>query len=335
MTQIKNSVGKGGMNLPVETNYVQRLLNKKLKGSSYLKTPLDADGDCGQKTQNAIRDYQQFILKFAHPDSLIQPGKTTITQLMNGISSQELTQMWNDAVKAESPGLATSGGQIPQATQANKPLPESLVPNPGYTSTPVGGGGNYSFPLPIIPSQSYKEGGRRFGAGRDNGARKHAGCDLIVPPGTPVCAIADGYVRDNPYYFYNGSFALEVVHGGIVVRYGEILPMAINSATLTFLPEIKKNAKVTKGQVIAYIAKMTGGSSMLHFECYSNSALSGGLTDKSKSGGAFKRRSDLMDPTNLLDGAKSSLPSNPGNLDAQSLQKAISYGHSFSKKAGY
>jgi|GEM_PF-684643 len=334
MTQIKNSVGKGGMNLPVETNYVQRLLNKKLKGSSYLKTPLDTDGDCGQKTQNAIRDFQQFILKFAHPDSLIQPGKTTITQLMNGISSQELTQMWNDAVKAESPGLATSGGQIPQATQANKPLPENLVPNPGYTSTPVGGG-NYSFPLPVIPSQSYKEGGRRFGAGRDNGGRKHAGCDLIVPPGTPVCAIADGYVRQDPYYFYNGSFALEVVHDGIVVRYGEILPTAVNSATLDFLPDIKKNKKVTKGQVIAYIAKMTGGSSMLHFECFSNSSLNGGLTDKSKTGGAFKRRSDLMDPTNLLDGAKNTLPSNPGNLDAQTLQKAISYGHSFSKKAGY
>lgn len=43
---------------------------------------------------------------------------------------------------------------------------------------------------------------------------------------------------------------------------------------------------------------------MLHFECYSNSALKTGLTDKSKSGGAYKRRSDLMDPTNLLDGAR-------------------------------
>jgi murein DD-endopeptidase MepM/ murein hydrolase activator NlpD len=253
---------------------------------------------------------------------------------MEGIAANELTKMWNDAVKAESPGLATSGGQIPQSTQANKPLPESLVPNPGYTSTPVGGG-IYTFPLPVIPSQSYKEGGRRFGAGRDNGARKHAGCDLIVPPGTPVCAIANGYVRVDPYYFYNGSYALEVVHDGIVVRYGEILPMAFNSSKLDLLPEIKKDAKVIKGQVIGYIAKMTGGSSMLHFECYSNSALNGGLTDKSKSGGAYKRRSDLMDPTNLLDSAKASLPANPGNLDATRLQNAITVGHSTSKKAGY
>jgi murein DD-endopeptidase MepM/ murein hydrolase activator NlpD len=334
MTQIKNSVGKGGMNLPVETNYIQRLLNKKLHGTAHLKTPLTTDGDCGTNTQNAIRDYQQFILKFAHPDSLIQPGKTTINKLMAGISAQELTQMWNEAVKAESPKLATSGGQIAQATQANKPLPASLVPNAGFVSTPVGGG-NYSFPLPVIPSQSYKEGGRRFGAGRDNGARKHAGCDLIVPPGTPVCAIAKGYVRLDPYYFYNGSFALEVVHDGIVVRYGEILPTAFNSSTLELLPEIIKNAEVAKGQVIGYIAKMTGGSSMLHFECFGNSSLPGKLTDKDKSGGAFKRRSDLLDPTNLLDGAKSSLPSNPGNLDAKLLQKAIAFGHSFSKKAGF
>ncbi|RZJ38011.1 MAG: hypothetical protein EOO18_04400, partial [Chryseobacterium sp.] len=169
----------------------------------------------------------------------------------------------------------------------------------------------------------------------DNGARKHAGCDLIVPPGTPICAIADGYVRGKPYYFYNGSYALEVIHDGIVVRYGEILPTAVIDPSLDLLPDITTDAEVKKGQVIAYVAKMTGGSSMLHFECYSNSSLPGGLTDKSKSGGAFKRRSDLMDPTNLLDGAKSSLPSNPGNLDAKLLQKAISIGHSKSKKAGY
>lgn len=334
MTQIKNSVGKGGMNLPVETNYVQRLLNKKLKGSSYLKTPLDTDGDCGQKTQNAIRDFQQFILKFAHPDSLIQPGKTTITQLMNGISSQELTQMWNDAVKAESPGLATSGGQIPQATQANKPLPENLVPNPGYTSTAVGGG-NYSFPLPIAPSADYKSAGRKFGAGRDGGARLHAGCDLIAPPGTPICAIADGIVRNGPYYFYNGSYALEVTHGGMVVRYGEILPTAVVKKDLAFLADIKAGASVKKGQVIAYVAKMTGGSSMLHFECYSNSQLTGALTDKSKSGGKYKRRSDLLDPTNLLDGAINTKPANPGNLDAATVKSAITYGHAIAATKGF
>lgn len=335
MTQIKNSVGKGGMNLPVETNYVQRLLNKKLQSTPYLKTPLVTDGDCGTKTQNAIRDFQQFILKFAHPDSLIQPGKTTISKLMEGIAAGELTSMWNEAVKAESPGLATSGGQIPNAAQANKPLPENLVPNPGYTTMPVGGGGNYSFPLPVAPTADYKSGGRKFGAGRDGGARLHAGCDLISPPGTPVCAIADGIVRNGPYYFYNGSYALEVTHGAMVVRYGEILPSAVLKKDLGFLADIKTGASVKKGQVIGYVAKMTGGSSMLHFECYSNSGLAGGLTDKTKSGGKYKRRQDLADPTNLLDGAASSKPANPGNLDAATLKSAIAYGHAIASTKGF
>ncbi|MEY4588523.1 MAG: hypothetical protein RL497_599 [Pseudomonadota bacterium] len=326
MTQIKNSVGKNGMNLPVETNYVQRLLNKNLQGTPYLKTPLITDGDCGTKTQNAIRDYQQFILKFAHPDSLIQPGKTTISKLMAGIAVAELTQMWNEAVKAENTNLVTSGGQIAQAVQANKPLPANLTPNPGYVSTPVGSG-LYSFPLPVLPSQSYKAGGCRFGANRDKGGRKHAGCDLIAPPGTPICAIADGKIHENPYYFYNGTYALEVEHGQMLVRYGETLPTALHDRRLTFLPEIKKGALVKKGQVIAYVGKMLKDS-MLHFECYSNAMLPGGLTDRSKSGGAYQRRSDLMDPTNLLDGAKTTLPQHPGNLDEKQVKVAIAVGHS-------
>lgn len=326
MTQITNSVGKNGMNLPVDTNYVQRLLNKKLSGTPYLKSPLVTDGDCGTKTQNAIRDFQQFILKFAHPDSLIQPGKTTVNKLMEAIPATELTKLWNEAVKAENTNLATSGGRIAQAEQKQKPLPADLTPNAGYISTPVSSG-LYSFPLPVIPDESYKSGGRRFGALRNKGQRTHAGCDLIAAPGTPICAIADGKVRMNPYYFYNGTYALEVEHGQMLVRYGEILPTAVHDSRLTFLAEIKKGALVKKGQVIAYVGKMLKDS-MLHFECYSNATLPGGLTDRSKSGGAFQRRSDLMDPTNLLDGAKSALPQHPGNLDPKLVKAAITIGHS-------
>ena len=124
---------------------------------------------------------------------------------------------------------------------------------------------------------------------------------------------------------------LRTIHGGIVVRYGEIAPNAVVDPTLKILPEIKKGSAVKRGQVIGYITRMTGGSTMLHFECYSNSSLPGGLTDRSKSGGKFQRRQDLMDPTNLLDGAKSSLPSNPGNLDAETLKKAIASGHAKAK----
>jgi hypothetical protein len=324
MEFMKNSVGKNGMNLPVDVGYVQRLLNKKLSGTPYLRAPLDLDGDCGPKTLVAIRDFQQFILRFAHPDSLVQPGKATIAQLIKGIPSAELIQIWNEAVIAENKNLATSGGRILQAQQQKKALPADLTPNPGYIDTPVSSG-LYCFPLAAVPRDSYKLGARYFGAHRGN--RKHAGCDLLAPPGTPIFAIADGEVHLGPYYFYEGTYALEVVHGDILVRYGEILPSAVISDDLKFLPEVRKRARVKKGQVIAYVGKMDK-QSMLHFECYSNPSLPGGLTDRSKTGGAFQRRRDLMNPTNLLDGCKTTLPDNTGMLDADLVNKAIAYGHS-------
>jgi len=330
MTSISNSVGKNGMNLPVDVNYVQRLINKKLSGTPYLRSPLVVDGDCGERTKTAIRDFQQFVLKFAHPDSLIQPGKATITNLMKGIPSSELTQLWNNAVKDENKNLATSGGRIAQAQQQQKPLPANLVPNPGFTEAPMSQGA-YCFPLPAVPGASYKEIGRCFGANRNHGQRKHAGCDLIAAPGTPICAIADGVVSAGPYYFYEGTYALEVKHGGILVRYGEILPSAVNERNLQFLPDIKPGAKVTKGQLIAYVGKMNKDS-MLHFECYSNPSLTGALTDRSKTGGVFQRRSDLMNPTNLLDSCKSTLPNNSGKLDSELVKQAITFGHSKIKK---
>ena len=53
------------------------------------------------------------------------------------------------------------------------------------------------FPLPFIPQLSYTTGGRRFGADR-SGGRKHAGCDLIAPLGTPVFAVERVDVRGAP-----------------------------------------------------------------------------------------------------------------------------------------
>ncbi len=181
-----------------------------------------------------------------------------------------------------------------------------------------------------MPNYSYKVGARCFGAGRDG--RRHAGCDLLADPGTPIFAIADGVVHLGPYYFYEGTYALEVIHGGILVRYGEILPSAAIDPFLSFLPDIKKDVKVKKGQLIAYVGKLNKNS-MLHFECYSNPSLPGGLTDRSKSGGEFQRRRDLMNPTNLLDGAKSSLPHDSGMLEKELVQQAIAYGHRKKPKA--
>ncbi|HRE54326.1 MAG TPA: M23 family metallopeptidase [Candidatus Competibacter sp.] len=146
-----------------------------------------------------------------------------------------------------------------------------------------------TFPLPFKPTLSYRQGGRRFGANRDGGDRKHAGCDLIAPKGTEIYAVESGVVATKPYLFYRGTYAIEFqLDSGKLVRYCEIEKLA---------PGIKKGSPVTEGNLIAYVGKMYV-SSMLHFELYEGSA-SGPLTVRSNP--PYQRRSDLIDPADYLD----------------------------------
>lgn len=158
-----------------------------------------------------------------------------------------------------------------------------------------------TFPLHFRPDQSYHVSPRSFGALRDDGKRKHAGCDLYAPPGTPVLACLDGVVVRGPYLFYDGVYALEVRRAdGSMIRYGEIGRRASVSA----------GALVMEGQQIAVVGKIEHLSvSMLHFEMYSGAVPKSGqgvpvprtgpLTDVSRL--PFKRRADLIDPTQFLD----------------------------------
>jgi hypothetical protein len=149
------------------------------------------------------------------------------------------------------------------------------------------------FPLRQRPHESYHGGGREFGARRNGGARRHAACDLIAPPGTEILAIADGTVLRGPSEFYEGTYALEVRHeGGKVARYGEIAKLVP--------PGIQVGATVRQGQLVARVGRLHSGSSMLHFELYDGSA-SGPLTQPDRP--PYMRRKDLIDPTALLDAA--------------------------------
>lgn len=146
------------------------------------------------------------------------------------------------------------------------------------------------FPTVLRPSESYKTGMRRFRASR-SGGRLHAACDLYRVLGEPALAINSGIVVRDRYYFYEGTYAMEVKHaGGRIARYGEI--------TGKVAPGVAQGSVISPGQTVAYIAKVNSGccTPMLHFEMYSGAG-TGALTQP---GTGFQRRSDLLDPSNDL-----------------------------------
>jgi murein DD-endopeptidase MepM/ murein hydrolase activator NlpD len=150
------------------------------------------------------------------------------------------------------------------------------------------------FPLSFKPAESYKSGMRAFASNRSNSTRKHAGVDLYAPKGTSIRAMKDGKVIQH-YSFYLGTRALEIDHGDMVVRYGEISHVA---------PGIIAGADVKRGQIIAYVGELVFKSgnkmSMLHLEAYKGT-MAGPLTVRTAK--PYQRRTDLFDPTKLLDGA--------------------------------
>lgn len=147
------------------------------------------------------------------------------------------------------------------------------------------------FPTIKRPSTSYREGMRRFRAGRSGGRRLHAACDLYRVKGEQTVSIASGKVLRGPYYFYQGTYALEVQHsGGFIARYGEILGTRVDG--------VSAGKSVKAGQKLGYIGKVNSGccTPMLHFELYSGTIKSNSLNGRN----AFQRRADLMDPTKYL-----------------------------------
>ncbi len=149
----------------------------------------------------------------------------------------------------------------------------------------------WTFPTLKRPTHSYKTGARRYGASRSGGQRYHAAADLYRVNGEKVLAANAGKVIRDRYYFYEGTYAIEVKHtDGKVARYGEINGKVATGVSL--------NATVTSGQNIGFVGTVNSGccNPMLHFELYEGTA-TGALT---RSGNKFNRRSDLMDPTTLL-----------------------------------
>ena len=148
----------------------------------------------------------------------------------------------------------------------------------------------FTWPVPKWnPKYSFNEPPRKFNSFRDNKTRKHAGCDLYAPEGSPVLAIWHGRVV-RVYEFYGKADAIEIDHGSIgLVRYGELITdESLDCGKL-----------VTPAQQIGVIARLQGLGNihpMLHFEMYANTG-KGKLTQP---GNIYKRRNDLIDPTDFL-----------------------------------
>jgi len=102
---------------------------------------------------------------------------------------------------------------------------------------------------------------RRFMHERTQG-RYHVGVDLYCRNGDPVLACEDGTIV-NIYHFYHGAYCILVqCDSGLVINYAEVAKDSWKDFGLS------EGSRVKRGKGIAYIGKMSGGSSMLHFETY-------------------------------------------------------------------
>jgi hypothetical protein len=181
---------------------------------------------------------------------------------------------------------------------------------------------NCLFPLSKkYQDKGYHAGARSFGYPR--GDRAHAGCDLYAPVGTKIYAVADGKIVGYHLYYWK-TFALEVDHGDFSVVYGEVQPPLVdnniknppeNKEILKGLPNgLKKEVSIKKGQHIAYVGQLYEHDgtkpfehTMLHFEMYKNTT-KGAFSQKTYTGDydyvpkkSYKRRRDLLNPTQFLD----------------------------------
>lgn len=144
------------------------------------------------------------------------------------------------------------------------------------------------FPI-LKPTDSFMSGMAMFGHARPRG-RVHGACDLYQTKNASIVSVFSGTIISSLYKFYQGTWALEVKHsGGFVVRYGEMTGKEV--------PGIAKNKKVTPGQQVGFMGRVNSNccEPMLHFELYKGTkkgSLSGG--------GKYKRRSDLINPTQYL-----------------------------------
>lgn len=186
------------------------------------------------------------------------------------------------------------------AQPTNQPTNQPTRSAPNIAHIPVPKLANYSglqavFPLATSPLRSFTEGIRRFGAYRQGGTRLHAGIDLYTTYRAPIYAVAAGTLIDS-YYFAQGTFAHEVDHESFIIRYCEVKSQARDL-----------NRRVDLGEMIGEIGDLAHNANyMLHLEMYKGTE-QGWLTPNGAEP-PFRRRADLVDPTEFMTDLLKELP---------------------------
>lgn len=210
-----------------------------------------------------------------------------------GPKTLEATQRWQAAHGLEDDGVVGPKTQEKAGASGN----DSGGQQQQQQQQAPGQGGDFCFPFKSPPQRSWHNGGREFGARRDGGRRKHGGCDLIKPVGEQIYAVADGVLIHEETYFYHNTWYVSFQHGPYVIRYGEIMRGSTNRA--------RRGWTVKKGQPIAKVGQLSGGSHMLHFEMYAHGSDHSTLRGER---GPYMRRSDIMNPGPFLDQWVHNLP---------------------------
>lgn len=190
-----------------------------------------------------------------------------------------------------------------RVTKRPRPVPESdpvpFAPPPPrgsywpiVTSIPQGREVNYLAVDNKGVGSRYGKKGRQFLAER-TGDRYHVGVDLWANFNDPVVACQGGKIVAF-YGFCCGkkktTWALLIDHGDVVVNYGEVAPDSLDRAG-----GLKPGSQVRAGQLIGFIGRNPGGSSMLHFETYKPGTKKNKRWEKGE-----KRPNELFNPTEHL-----------------------------------
>lgn len=154
------------------------------------------------------------------------------------------------------------------------------------------------FPIRGWHPIDFRHGAIRFGAVRTT-HRLHAGIDILAPRGTPLHAMADGYIRQAPYYFYEGTNAIEVVFPGVgVARYGEVATHQD--------PVLRSRQRVKAGDVIGHVGRLNSGHSMLHFELFQGREPTKDVADfdggplSQRHRAPYQRHPNLVNPSDFM-----------------------------------